>query len=218
MSKIESAVVSTFVGLACPLSFFILGWWISAAIAMYQVIPITESGVAAAAITGFCVGIFVDVIFLEKWIVTFYTIDLKFIVPLYLFWSMPALALFMGLPFGNLVLGTLGGFYVGRKRHHALASEEVFAKAARSASILTGLVTSAEEVPIGVLGLKEQLVADSIRTITGLEESSIAGPIGIGLVVIACAILFVVQFWCTRIAARFAFGTRGKAVKGSAAD
>jgi hypothetical protein len=214
MSRTESVIVGSFVGLACPLSFFILGWWVSAAITIYRVIPITESGVAAAAITGFCVGIFVDVIFLEKWIVTFYTIDLKFIVPLYLFWSMPALALFMGLPFGNLALGTLGGFYVGRKQRHALASEEVSGKVARNASILTGLVTSGEEVPIGVLGLKEQLVVDSIRTITGLEESSIAGPIGIGLVVIACAALFVVQFWCTRIAARFAFGVSGRAVRG----
>jgi len=214
VNKTESIIVGSLVGLACPLSFLVLGWWITAALSMYDVILIGESGIAAAALTGFCMGILLDVFFLRMWIVNLYSISLKLMVPLYLFWSMAALALFMGLPFGNLVLGTLAGAYVGRKEYHAPASEEVFRKAARSVSILAGLVTSGEALPIGALGLKETMVVYNIRTVTGLEESVIAGPIGIGFLVIACMILFAVQFWCTRIAARFAFGIGGMAVRG----
>jgi hypothetical protein len=214
VSKTESIIVGSFVGLACPLSFFILGWWISATLAIYRVFPISESSIAAVAITGFCIGILLDVFFLRKWTVRFYTFDLKVIVPVYLFWSMAAVALLMGLPFYNLVLGTLAGLYVGRKWIHAGADKEEFRRVATSASILTGLVTSGEEVPIGVLGLREAWVVESIRTMTGLEESTIAGPTGIGLVVIACAMLFVVQFWCTRTAARFAFRIGGMTAKG----
>jgi hypothetical protein len=205
VSRVESIIVGSFLGIACPLSFFVLGWWTSASLAMSQVLPISESGIAALAITGLCVGILLDAFFLRKWTVRFYTFDLKLIAPVYLFWSAVAVASLMGLPFANLVLGTLAGLYVGRRAYHAGTNEEKFRIVARSASILTGLVTSGEEAVIGVLVLRDSSVVNSIGTVTGLEESIIAGPIGIVFVVIACVMLFIVQFWCTRTAARFAF-------------
>ncbi len=214
VSKTESIIVGSFVGVACPLSFFILGWWISATLAIYRVFPITETSIAAAALLGLCAGILLDIVFLKKWTLKFYGFGLKLIVPVYLFWSAIALASLMGLPFNNLVLGTLVGLYVGRRAHHARTNDEKFRIVARSASTLTGLVTSGETMPIAILGLKEPWVVRIIQTMTGLEESTVAGPTGIGLVVIACMILFVVQFWCTRTAAKFAFGTIGMGVKG----
>jgi type III secretory pathway component EscS len=209
VSKRESIIVGSFLGLACPVSFFILGWWSSATLAIYRVFPISESSIAAAAVTGFCIGILLDAFFLRKWTVRFYTFDPKVIVPVYLFWSVVALASLMGLPFANLVLGTLAGLYVGRRAYHGRANGNKFRIVARNASTLTGLVTSGETMPIAFLGLKEPWVVKIIQAITGLEESTIAGPTGIALIVIACLILFVVQFLCTRTAARFAFGMIG---------
>jgi len=209
VSRVESIIVGSFLGLACPLSFFILGWWISATLDIYRVFPISESSIAAVAITGFCIGILLDVFFLRKWTVKFYGFGLKLIAPVYLFWSAVAVASLMGLPFSNLVLGTLAGLYVGRRAYHAGTNEEKFRIVARSASFLTGLVTSGEEAVIGVLVLRDPSVVNSIGTVAGLEESIIVGPIGIGLAVIACLMLFVVQFLCTRTAARFAFGMIG---------
>jgi hypothetical protein len=214
VSRAESIIVGSFLGLACPLSFFVLGWWTSASLAVSQVLPISERGIAALAITGLCVGILLDVFFLRKWTAKFYGFGLKLIAPIYLFWSAVAVASLMGLPFSNLVLGTLAGLYVGRRAYHAGTNEEKFRIMAKSASVLTGLVTSGEEAVIGVLVLRDPSVVDSIGTVTGLDESIIAGPVGIGLALIACVMLFIVQFWCTRIAARFAFNVNGVTVRG----
>jgi type III secretory pathway component EscS len=216
LSKTESTIVGFFLGIACPLSFFILGWWISATLTIYRVFPISESGIAAVALSGFCVGMLLDIFFLKKWTLKFYGFGLKFIVPVYLFWSVVAMASLMGLPFNNLVLGTLAGFYVGRRAYHARTNDEKFRSVTRNASALTGLVTSGETMPVAILGLKEPWVVSIIQTMTGLEESTIPGPAGIALVVVGCGILFVVQSWCTRTAAKLAFRIIEMSVKDKA--
>ena len=208
MSRRESTVVGFVVGILCPASFFVLWWWVAAALSHYRVLPIPESGIAIAAFTGLGIGIVLDIFHLKKWITRFYNADVKLIILVYLFWSVIAVALFMGLPFGNLALGILAGLYVGRKQYHAGASEDYFTKAARNVSIFTALVTSVEALPIGLGALSEAVVAQALRSVVGLDQSATAGSVGVVLVGAVCVALLMVQFWCTRTAAVLAFSSR----------
>jgi len=204
MSRAESTIVGLVIGIMCPASLFVLWWWVAAALSIYGVLPIPESWVPAAAFTGLGIGILLDIFCLKNWITRFYGLGVKLTVLTYLFWSAMAVAFFMGLPFGNIALGTLAGLYVGRKQYHAGASGDLFARSARNVSIFTALVTGAEALPIGILALGEQSVVASLQAI-GLDQSATTGLRGVGLVGVLCVVLMLVQFWCTKTAAAFAF-------------
>ncbi len=205
MSRAESTIVGLFIGIICPSSLFVLFWWVAAALTIYGVFSIPESRIAAPAFTGLGLGILLDILGLKNWITRFYCLDVKLAVLAYLFWSAVAVAFFMGLPFGNIALGTLAGLYVGRKQYYAGASRDLFARSARNVSIFTALVTSAEALPIGVLALGEQSVAAALRAVAGLDQFVTTGLMGVGLVGVGCLALMAVQFWCTRTAATLAF-------------
>lgn len=204
MSKAESTIVGLFIGIICPASLFVLCWWVAAALSIYGVFSIPESGIAASAFTGLALGIVLDLRCLKNWIARFYSLDAKLTVLAYLFWSAMAVAFLMGLPFGNIALGTLAGLYVGRKQYHEGASGDLFARRARNVSIFTALVTGAEALPIVVLALGEQIIVAGLRAI-GLAQFATTGLMGVGLVGVGCVVLAVVQFWCTRTAATIAF-------------
>ena len=192
------------IGIIFPLSFFVLCWWVAAALTICGLFSIPDSGIAAAALTGLGLGILLDILGLKNWIARFYTLDVRLTMLAYLFWSAASVAFFMGLPFGNIALGTLAGVYIGRKQYHARASRDLFARSARNTSTFTALVTGAEALPIGVLALGEQSVVATLRAI-GLDQSVTTGLIGVGLVGVGCLVLMAVQFWCTRTAAALAF-------------
>ncbi len=205
MGRTGSIIVGLVIGIICPLSLFVLWWWVAAALSIYRLFPIPESGIATAAFTGLGIGIVLDILGLKNWITRFYSLDVKLTVLAYLFWSAMAVAFFMGLPFGNIALGTLAGLYVGRKQYHTGASKSLFARSAKNVSIFTALVTGAEALPIGILALDEQSVVATLRAVAGLDQSVTAGSIGVGLVGVGCLALMAVQFWCTRTAAALAF-------------
>ncbi|HAL60823.1 MAG TPA: hypothetical protein DCP08_00260 [Chloroflexi bacterium] len=205
MSRAESTIVGLVIGIICPVSLFVLWWWVAAALSIYRVFSISESGIATAAFTGLGLGIVLDILGLKNWITRFYSLDVKLTVLAYLFWSAMAVAFFMGLPFGNIALGTLAGLYVGRKQHHAGASGDLFARSARNISIFTALVTGAEALPIGILALGERIIVAGLRAIVGLDKFVTTDLMGVGLVGVGCLVLMAVQFWCTRTAAALAF-------------
>ena len=212
MNKAESVAVGIFVGILCPLLTFILGWWSTAVLAISQVLPIPDRVIAIAAFTGLGVGLVLDALYWKKWIAHFYDADVRFMVLVYLLCSIMAVASFMGLPLGNLVVGMLAGVYVGRRQHHAGRSAESFPIPARKVSVFTALVTGLEALAIGLLVLGEGIVAELIQQTVGLEKSVITDLVSIGLILLLSLILMVIQFWCTRTAAWFAFGRGGKRV------
>ena len=209
MTKTESVAVGFVVGILCPLPLFVLCWWVTAILTMYHVLRIPESGIAVAAFTGLALGVTLDVLYLRRWISRFYSADLRVMVLVYLCCSVIAVAFFMGLPVGNVVLGTLAGVYIGRREYHAARSGESVSKTVRKASLFTAVVTGAEALPIGLLALNEDWVVEWLQRVTGMDSWAVTGLFGIGLIVVLCAVLMAVQFWCTKTMAWIAFG-RGR--------
>lgn len=211
VTRTESIAVGLAVGILCPLLLFVFFWWVAAALASYLSIP--EIGVAIAAFTGLAVGIGLDMVHLRKWIPRFYSVNVKLMVLLYLFCSAIAVASCMGLPFGNVALGTLAGGYVGRRAYHAVQSRESFSKTAHRAGLFTALVTGAWALSMGLLALDEQIVIDLLQAVMGLAPVIIVGPVGVGLISLLCVLLMAVQYWCARTGALVTFrlgGTHGR--------
>ena len=205
MSRLERALVSLVVGVLCPAALFFLGWWVTAALNIYNLAPIPESAITVAAFIGLGAGVILDLLFLRDWVSSFYVWDYRLLGLAYLFGSAVAVALLMGLPLANIVWGSLAGVYVGRRQHHAAANESALQHAAGMVGAFTALVTGLEALPIGLLALGEGFVVETIHAVTGLGPQALAGPIGVGLVVLLCLLLMWIQMWCTRTAVRIAF-------------
>jgi hypothetical protein len=206
MGRTESLLVRVILAILCPVSMFIAMWWVSAASSIYRWLPISDSTIGIMALAGLALGLVLDVLFLRRWTAAFYRAGVRPLVLLYLFWSAVAVAFLMGLPVGNLGLGTLAGVYVGRRQRYQQARGQALVKAVRNASLFTAVVTGAEALPIGLLALHEQSVVDTLRALFRLDPSAVAGPLGIALIVLLCLLLMAVQFGCAQAAAVTAFG------------
>jgi hypothetical protein len=203
VTKTESIVIGLAAGTLCPLLLFIFCWWTSAALATYLTIP--EDWIAGAALTGLAIGIGLDVVYLKKFISRFYQVNVKPLVLVYLFCSAVATAFCMGLPLGNLLLGTVAGMYVGRRAYHTAQSRGAFSKAAQRVGYFTALVTGVWALPIGILALDEEMVVGFFQSVVGWTPATISGPVGIGLVILFCFVLMTVQYWCALAGARLMF-------------
>jgi hypothetical protein len=201
----ERILVALFLSIACPASLFFLCWWIAAAIALYGLWPLPDSWIAVAGFAGLGVGTALDIIFVNKWTLRFYRAKTVFLILIYLFWSAIALAVLMGLPFLNIVLGVLAGLYVGRRHHYLQTAAADFARMARNAGLFTALITGVETLLIGLAALSEDFAAEMLTSLTDLSRSAVTGSAGIAIVILSVIILMIIQFWFTRRTAIFAF-------------
>lgn len=205
LTRAEYVIVAFGLGILCPLILFTLCWWVTASLTIYQVLYISESGIAIGALIGLGVGVILDALYLRKWISRFYTMDERVLVLVYLCCSVMAVASFMGVPIGNLLLGTLAGVYIGRKEFHAARSRETVSKAIKRTSLFTSVITGTEALPIGLLALNEDWVVEWLQAATGIDSGAFTGILGLGLIGLLCGVLMVVQFWCTKTAAWIMF-------------
>lgn len=205
MNRLEKTIVGIFISIACAVSLLVVGWWTSASLSIYRLLPISDQGIAIAAMACLGLGFLLDALCLKSWIASFYDVDWRLAAPIYLFWVMIATASFMGVPLGTLVLGTLAGLYVGRRCRHAGTSTDTFARKARMASLFVALVTGVASLGIGVLVLGEVHVLAVIQRVVGTSPGAATRVVGAGIVLTLSLVLVSLQFRCTRTAATLAF-------------
>jgi lysylphosphatidylglycerol synthetase-like protein (DUF2156 family) len=206
MSKLESVVVGLLVGFACPLLTFVYGWWTPAGLYLSG-FPLPEHAIAPVALTGLGIGCLLDAVFLRHWIEKFYTADWRLMVLVYLALGVVACGLCMGVPLGTFALGIAAGVYIGRRMRHCRAEGACAAAAFRRGALFVATVTTAMALPIGILALQsEKEILRWLETGCGLNPNSLAGTGGFILVGVLCAVLFVMQYGCSRLAGHLAFG------------
>jgi len=205
MSKLESTSIGLFVGIACPFLGFVAFWW-TAAFLHLEGFPVPEGMIKAAALTGFGLGCSLDVIFLRRWVENFYTTNLRWMIVVYLGCFVVAFASFMGFPIGTFSLGIAAGVYIGRREHHRRADGVLAATTFRRVAVFAASVTTLAALPIGILALQtEKEILTWIENTFGLNRNSLQGGGGFILIGFLCLLLFVMQYWSTRMAGRLAF-------------
>jgi len=205
MNKLESTIVGLFVGITCPFLGFVAFWW-TAALLHLQGFPVPEGMIKTAALTGLGLGCLLDVVFLRRWVGKFYTANPWLIVMVYLGLCVVAVGSCMGVPVGTFSLGIAAGAYVGRREHHRQADGVLAATAFRRVAVFAASVTTAAALPIGILALQsEQEILRWLENTFDLNRNSLQGGGGFILIGFLCLLLFVMQYWCTRMAGRLAF-------------
>jgi hypothetical protein len=199
LSRTESILIALFVSIACLLSTFVLAWWGSTFVTM------SERIVTYSALAGLGLGLLLLVVWLRRWIHSFYAVSSILTVSAYLCWSVIALASFMGLPVGNLVLGSLAGLYIGRKAHHQCMATSLFERQARQVGLFTAAVVGFISTAMGILAVQERETMQVILGLVGLSRLAATETGRVVLVAIAVPALIAIQYWLTRVAASWGY-------------
>ena len=170
---------------------------------------VPTGAIIVAAFTGLGIGLLLNIFFLKRWVAAFYTANAFLMVAIYLGLSTIALAVFMGLPVGTFALGILAGAYVGRKQRHLHPGSDMISQSLTRVSLLAASLTTALAVPIGFMALGEPITRQ-IEIGLGLTSGLLVSPVGWASVVVVCVVLFGLQYYCAKVAGRFAFRIMGK--------
>ena len=204
MNKLETGLIWLFVGFTCPFLLFVIFWWSAAILHSYcQDFPL--KWVIIMSFSGLSTGLILDAFFLRHWVSRFYTINLWLMGLIYLGLSIAAVAFFMGLPVGTIILGTLAGIYMGRRARHAQAFLTKVTQTLRKTSVAAGAVTAMAAFPIGLLALGEKDILEMLHRLLGIQQASIQGWAGFVLVSLLCLLLFLIQYWLSKLAGHMAY-------------
>jgi len=203
MGKAEWGIIAVFLLIACPLSFLVIA--VCATFFLSNVTKIPEKAFPAVAFVALGLGIVFVTTRLKSWVRGFYALKTIPRVLLYLFWSAIATAVFMGLPIGNLTLGMLAGFYVGRKEHHKGGGSGRFEREARKASLFTAAITGFVSLAIGILAVEERTSLRRLLAVVGLGQLAETPADRAVVVALAVPVLIVAQYWLTHRAAYWGF-------------
>lgn len=195
--KVEVLFLGAVLGGVFPILCFLIGWWSSVSI-------LPEGFIKYAALGGLLVGVIIDVLYLKKWIVQAYTMDLKWLMAIYLFYSVGLFGFFMGVPVFNLLLGLFAGFYMGlrmaEEKKTQAEAEFVFRKTGLFTSIVLGIAC----VTAIVIAANDASTAANINGMFGMKN-----PLSIETILILSgiggAVLVVLEYYLTHGIAHWAY-------------
>ena len=206
MPRIEALFIGAFLLAACPVSVFVMVWWGMAALAMSGCVAVPDRAIAAVSLLALAAGAGVTALLVGRLVGAFYGLPLSVLVSAYLFWSLVALAVLMGLPAGNVALGILPGIYMGRRLRRQGADEirarRTWGRTAAFASAVTGALSAA----MGCLAVGDQHTMQSLLAPAGLGALAETAARRAGIVAVAVPALVLLQYALTRVAARWAYG------------
>jgi hypothetical protein len=148
-------------------------------------------------------GVVIDIIFLKKWVRNAYKTNSKILAGIYIFYSVVALGLGMGVPILNFALGTTAGLYIARKMHFAEAEEQArkqaFKRMARFCAAVMVLICCL----ITLWAIAGKMIGYELDT--PLVSFTLTVPIFFAVVLAGGAALVLLQYRLTGAAAKLTF-------------
>jgi hypothetical protein len=184
LAGVERLYLQVIIGLLPPALLLLTGWWGS-----YPFVA--EENIKFFALGGVLVGILIDILFLRRWVRKAYTLPLGWFVAIYLIYSVCLFGFFMGVPLPNMLMGIIGGYYVGLCLRYANKDKTEVNQAARRTALFAAGVMALVCIASWVFAFLDASLAANINGMFHLKQAlsreriltySVFG--GIGLVVI----------------------------------
>lgn len=201
MSRIESAIICSSLGLLVPFCLFFAAWWLGVGFVPERLVP-------AAAFSGLGAGILLDLLFLRKWAARAYRMPYPPLMFLFICVSVITYALFMGSCVLNIVPGVIAGAYAGRRCLHS-GNSRARSKAhiARAGLFVASVIACAASVS-AFLALREPFLGMELERTFDLNFTVTRSMI-VGLVAVGGPALVAIQYLLATKAAWIAFGRGG---------
>ena len=193
LGKIESVILGMFFGFV-PIVFCFLATMVIASIVF------GKEALGPWVLWSFVPGMIINAIFLKKWVRKAYQINNKVLAAIYLFYSVVALGMGMGIPILNLALGTAAGVYAARRMRLAGADEERRKQALKKTAMFCAAVMALMCCLMTLLGIVGKVPGSKFET--PLLSFTFTVPIFTAVVLTGGAVLVLLQYWLTRTAAK----------------
>jgi hypothetical protein len=193
VGKIESVILGMFFGFV-PIVFCFLATVVIASIFL------GKEALGPWVLWSLVPGIIIDAIFLKKWVRKAYQINNKVLAGIYLFYSVVALGMGMGVPILNFVLGILAGVYIARKMHFLGSDEQSRNQALKKTALFCAVVMAIMCCLITLWAIAGKMIGARVET--PLLSFTFTVPIFFAVVLTGGAVLVLLQYWLTTISAK----------------
>jgi len=196
LAGIERLFLMVVIGFMFPILFGLAGWWGS--------IPfVPEKTIIYFALGGFMLGVLVDMVFLRFWTRNALRLPLVWPALVYMFYSAGMLGFFMGVPAFNVVMGPVGGYYMGmRLRANNYQKDEV-ERTAKQTGLFAALILAAACAAAMVIAFLDPSLEANISGMFALAEP-ISKPTILIISALAGTGLVALEYAITRAAVKFA--------------
>ena len=193
VGKIESVILGMFFGFV-PIVFCFLATMVIASILF------GKEAFGPWVLWSLVPGIILDAIFLKKWVRKAYQINNKVLAGIYLFYSVVALGMGMGVPILNFVLGIMAGVYIARKMHFLGSDEQSRNQAFRKMALFCAVVMVLMCCLITLWAIAGKMIG--YRFETSYLSFTFTVPVFFAIVLTGGAVLVLLQYWLTTISAK----------------
>jgi len=193
LGKIESVILGMFFGFG-PIVFCFL------ATMMITAIFWGKESFGPWSLWSLVPAVVIDILLLKKWVRNAYHTNSKILAGIYLFYSVVALGMGMGLPILNLALGTAAGVYAARRMHFHQADEERRKQAFKKTAVFTAAAMVMVCCLITLWAIAGEMIGYKFET--PFLSFTFTVPIFTAVVLTGGAILVLLQYWLTTTAAR----------------
>ncbi len=196
LAGIERLFLSVVIGFVFPILLGLAGWWGS--------IPfVPEKSILYFALGGFMLGVLVDMVFLRFWTRNALRLPLVWPALVYMFYSVGMLGFFMGVPVFNVIMGPVGGYYLGMRLRTNNAQKDEVERTAKQTGLFTAfMLAGACAAAMVIASLDSSLEANIsgmftlVKPISRSTILALSATVGIGMVVL--------EYVITRAAVKFA--------------
>ena len=136
-------------------------------------------------------GVAIDMLFLKKWVRNAYKINIKILAAIYIFYSVIALGMCMGMPIFHFVLCIAAGIYIARKMHFTGADEQMCKQAFKRMAVFCASVMVLICCLITLWAIVGQMIGYKLDT--PLLSFTFTAPIFFAVVFTGGAVLVLLQ-------------------------
>lgn len=187
MRRIEIAAIGMALGAVPVMACFLAGWGIS--------IPLVpESRILLFALAGLCLGVLLDVLFLQGWVRRAYSLKTWVWRAAFVFYSVGMFGFFMGVPVFNAILALPAGVFVGRWLAHDGADAVRMRRTARRAAVFTTSTVGLVCLASASIALASRSTAADLQGMLGLPFQ-VTPTIILGIILCGGGVILLLNWW-----------------------
>jgi hypothetical protein len=204
MKKLERITLLIMLGAVLPILGLLVGWW-----SLVGVIP--DAMIPIPAVTGFSLGILLDIFFLKKWMAAAYQAGWWLWGLIYIFYAVGIFGFFMGVPVFNLLLGIPAGILLAGRLVYKQVQKTEADKAARNGAWVSTFVLLIACVASAGLALNDPYTAANLEGMFALPFTVSTSMLW-GLILIGGLSILVIQWLITRISTGLSYRLLSKQI------
>jgi hypothetical protein len=154
------------------------------------------------ALAALITGLMIDVIFLRRWVRNAYQFNNKILAGIYIFYSVVALGICMGVPLLNFGVGILAGIYITRRLYYTSAEQDTRKASIKKTALFSAAVIMAMCCLTGTWALVGGMIGSRFES--PIVSFTFTAPLLVATILAGGLFLSALQYCLTLASAKLA--------------